>query len=546
MNSKIIVLFCIAFSCYTFSLSSQTRIKMTKEGGVYTIPCEVNGLKLKFILDTGAGKVSISLSEVAFMLKNGYLDSKDIIKSGSSMVADGTIIENTQIILREIKVGDLSLTNVKAVVVHNASAPLLLGQSAIKQLGIIQLDGNELVILNSKSENQNKLNAKELLEDAEAYQDVERYDLAADCYRKAYAADPSVFDISDLMQFAYTLTNTGDKTEALLYYDRAAKKCRSDKQALIKKNGSKAWVELISEIYKRKAVIYRIEDQFNDAIATYRSTLSIYNEYNVTSGKDDIYKNLAEVYSSTRQYKTAIDMYGAAKQTRISSKYKGQDAARKLKEKKLKDSFLAEALYEMALCYEQLMDRDNYNKTMEEAAAFGHKEALFMIENRQINNENNSPVKVNETIKLGKISLNAITGKNWNYTKKEEKEYSYISAENEKAACSLTALEYKGPLTVFELTNTFMELLEKDYKISLKNRKRARSRFYTEGSIDFSYENGNNSEDGGRIIVFKEGIGTYLIYLRTNKYEYDALTELMQIFESIKVEKVLNKSRRRG
>ena len=39
---------------------AQTTIKMEKEGGVYTIPCTLNGIKLKFIFDTGASGVSLS------------------------------------------------------------------------------------------------------------------------------------------------------------------------------------------------------------------------------------------------------------------------------------------------------------------------------------------------------------------------------------------------------------------------------------------------------------------------------------------------------
>jgi hypothetical protein len=38
---------------------AQTKIVMQKKGGVYTLPCKVNGLELTFIFDTGASKVCI-------------------------------------------------------------------------------------------------------------------------------------------------------------------------------------------------------------------------------------------------------------------------------------------------------------------------------------------------------------------------------------------------------------------------------------------------------------------------------------------------------
>jgi clan AA aspartic protease (TIGR02281 family) len=125
---------------------------MKKEGGIYTVPCKVNDLNLRFVFDTGASSVCISLSEAVFMFKNGYLDSSDIVGSSSSTIADGSLVENTRIILREIEVGGLKLYNVNAVVMHNLEAPLLLGQSAIQKLGTVQVQGDELIILNGKAD----------------------------------------------------------------------------------------------------------------------------------------------------------------------------------------------------------------------------------------------------------------------------------------------------------------------------------------------------------------------------------------------------------
>jgi clan AA aspartic protease (TIGR02281 family) len=146
------ILLSVLFVFAAFSLGAQTRIKMKKEGGIYTVPCSVNGLKLRFIFDTGASNVCISLSEVSFMLRNEYMDERDIIGVSSSQIADGSIVENTRVILREIEIGGIKLYNIEAVAMHNLSAPLLLGQSAIQKLGKIELNRDELVILNGKSD----------------------------------------------------------------------------------------------------------------------------------------------------------------------------------------------------------------------------------------------------------------------------------------------------------------------------------------------------------------------------------------------------------
>jgi len=130
---------------------AQTKIMMQKEGGVYTVPCKVNGLQLKFIFDTGASNVTISLTEALFMIKNGYLSKDDIYGSSYAQLANGDITENTEILLREIVIADLKLYNVRASIVHELGAPLLLGQTAIAKLGKIQLDGNELTVMTQGS-----------------------------------------------------------------------------------------------------------------------------------------------------------------------------------------------------------------------------------------------------------------------------------------------------------------------------------------------------------------------------------------------------------
>lgn len=134
------------------SLFSQTIIKMKRQGGVSIIPCKVNGLDLELIFDTGASDVSISLTEAASMLDNGKLTKSDIIGTSNYQNANGDITEGIVINIKEIEIAGLKMTNIKASVVKNLDAPLLLGQTAISKLGKIQLDlnNNTLTILNGK------------------------------------------------------------------------------------------------------------------------------------------------------------------------------------------------------------------------------------------------------------------------------------------------------------------------------------------------------------------------------------------------------------
>lgn len=122
------------------------EIPFTKESGVCKVKCAINGLPLHFIFDTGAADVSISSVEATFMAKNDFLSSSDIIGKQNYQTADGNITEGTIINLKDVKLGSLHLNNIKASVVRNQAAPLLLGQSVLSKLGKIEIDNTKKVL----------------------------------------------------------------------------------------------------------------------------------------------------------------------------------------------------------------------------------------------------------------------------------------------------------------------------------------------------------------------------------------------------------------
>lgn len=118
-----------------------SEIEMKKMySGTYEIPCQVNGLPLKMIFDTGASDVTISSVEANFMFKNGYLNENDVKGKKHYMTASGDIHEGTILKLKEVKLGDAVLKNIEASVVGNQKAPLLLGQSVLEKFGTITID----------------------------------------------------------------------------------------------------------------------------------------------------------------------------------------------------------------------------------------------------------------------------------------------------------------------------------------------------------------------------------------------------------------------
>jgi aspartyl protease family protein len=80
------------------------------------------------------------------MLKNHYLDPKDILGSRQYRIANGQIEEGTRIRLKQVEIGTLTLKNINASVVHNQEAPLLLGQSALSKFGKVEIDNKNSLL----------------------------------------------------------------------------------------------------------------------------------------------------------------------------------------------------------------------------------------------------------------------------------------------------------------------------------------------------------------------------------------------------------------
>lgn len=123
-----------------------SEIPFTVESGNCYVKCRINELPMRFVFDTGASDVSLSMVEATFMMKNGYLSDKDVVGNAKYTDAIGNVSEGTVINLRKVEFGDVALDNVRASVVRNQKAPLLLGQSVLSRIGKIEIDNQKKVI----------------------------------------------------------------------------------------------------------------------------------------------------------------------------------------------------------------------------------------------------------------------------------------------------------------------------------------------------------------------------------------------------------------
>lgn len=122
------------------SFSNRNVLEMELQNGVRYVWIEINGIRLRFIFDTGASSICISPAEATVLYRQGTLRKEDILNIEYFQDATGNISEGTKINLREVKIGDMILENVEALVIDNVNAPLLLGQTVLERFGRIEID----------------------------------------------------------------------------------------------------------------------------------------------------------------------------------------------------------------------------------------------------------------------------------------------------------------------------------------------------------------------------------------------------------------------
>lgn len=125
-------------------------IPFTEKNGVKYVKVSVNGFGFEMIFDTGCSGTLISVAEANYLYEKGYLTQNDFIGVSQSQIADGSIVENMVINLKEVILdGKIRCTDVTATVSANNNAPLLLGNEVLNRVTAYAVD-NENQTINFK------------------------------------------------------------------------------------------------------------------------------------------------------------------------------------------------------------------------------------------------------------------------------------------------------------------------------------------------------------------------------------------------------------
>lgn len=123
-------------------------VSYTEQGNLKFVQVLINDrINNEMIFDTGASYTQITLKEANYLYNEKVLTGDDVIDAKKFRDANGNITVNMVVNLRKLVLGGkLIITNVKATVVENADAPLLLGQTVLKELPQYTVDNENNVI----------------------------------------------------------------------------------------------------------------------------------------------------------------------------------------------------------------------------------------------------------------------------------------------------------------------------------------------------------------------------------------------------------------
>lgn len=361
-------------------VSAQVTIQMEKDGGVYKVPCTVNGVKMKFIFDTGAATVSMSQTMAQFLLDGEYLSANDIKGTGKSVLADGSIVNHAVVNLRDVEIGGMHIHNIDATVIEGQNAPLLLGQTAISELGRVTIDGNRIVIHSAGNE-LTKEQLDRLEEQVDRYINSDSWAAAIDGLLKIDAAvGLKEFGLWELC-WCYLLNGQ---------YDDCIQGCNRwiDEFDMFSTDANNK-----ENIYHYLAFSYDLgRKDYSNAIIWYQKELDIlenislgyYNAYPDELGRAIVdrycsigrcYVELKNYYQAKANYKEAFRLYCQYYNVTING----------IKTGDVHDEELGVYLYDYAICNYRQNEEADGDEIMKMAALCGNQDAIDFCRKYNIN-----------------------------------------------------------------------------------------------------------------------------------------------------------------
>lgn len=132
---------------YATGHTDMVEVPYKENMGVKCLSVTMNGaITVNMVLDTGASKSLISLSEARYLYSKGVLTEKDFLYGSFAQVADGRIVPNHVFNLKSVIIGGvLEVRDVEVLVSDNTNAPLLLGNNILDSVSKVEIDNEQQV-----------------------------------------------------------------------------------------------------------------------------------------------------------------------------------------------------------------------------------------------------------------------------------------------------------------------------------------------------------------------------------------------------------------
>jgi len=110
------------------------------QDGSFTATCILNNYRNDFYFDEKTTTLNVSLEFALKLLLDGAISKDDFLGDVITALAGGTIADQARFKVKALRIGDNTVTNLEATVVHKLAYPVTAGKTILERFGSYTID----------------------------------------------------------------------------------------------------------------------------------------------------------------------------------------------------------------------------------------------------------------------------------------------------------------------------------------------------------------------------------------------------------------------